>query len=177
MDLIKELNNSYANIVGVALNAIIIIVTATIGLMELNSMKKARHAEVLNGIFEKIHSISSSKDRDLFFKLDLSDFNKVTYENRFLCEHIIDEYTKISYICYKKMIPRKYIYEMYSGLFIKLFEHSNVYIKGKQEESGLKNYANYLEKMYYKCLKYRKRKKIGVQLRLDKNNRFDLIKK
>ena len=111
-------------IIGVIINTGIIITTATIGLLHLNSMKKARHAELLNIIFENIHDFSASRERDVFFKLDLSNYDDVKYEDRLLTDFIIDEYNKISYICYKKMLPSEYLYEMYSALFVKIFEHS-----------------------------------------------------
>jgi len=172
---LKEYVILHADIAGILINAIIFTATAVIGLSQLFNMKKARYADSLKGIFDEIHNISSSKDRDTFFKMDLNNCQNISYADRVFVENIIDNYTKISYIAYRKMIPRKYIFEMYSGLFIKMYEHSKVYIERKRQETGLINYAIYLEGFYYECLKYRQKRNLGIKLRLDRTKRFDLL--
>ena len=177
LEILKEINNSYATIAGVVINTILIMVTVGIGVRQLNSITKARYAEILNNIFKDIHSLSSSKDRDRFFDLDLSDYDKVTYENRIFAEHIIDEYNKISYMYYRRMIPFEYLYEMYSGLFIEVFKCSEKYIYRKREESGATKYAIHLEKMYDKCLQRRKKRTSNPELNLRRSKRYDLLQK
>lgn len=169
-DLIVKINMSYSNIIGVTVNAIILISTLIFGAHQLNQLKKSRYAETLTKIYEEIHSQSAIADRDRLFSSNLNNYCSVQIEMQILTERVVDTLNRIAYIACKNLIPAEYIVEMYSGLYVRTWEHLKDYIIGKRKFSGLLNYAMYFEKMYDYSVKYRIRKRYGVKLNLRKNS-------
>ena len=144
---------------------IFIVIPLVLTCFELLQIHKSRTAEVLYNIFNDIHSEKNLKNIEWIYTLDLSEYSTLKAEEKRRIDDIIDVFTRISFLCEKRLIAKRYFLQMYSGLLIHVWEHTQQYIKTKRNVTGVTNYACYYEKMYKHAIKYRLRNNYDIIIR------------
>ena len=143
---------------------IIVIIPLILTCIELVQIHKTRTAEILYNIFNDIHTTDNMQNIEWLYTMDLSNYSILTTENKRRIDDTIDVFTRISFLCEKKLLPKKYILQMYSGLIIHVWQHAQQYIISKRTATGITNYAIYFEKMYKRSLKYRTKHNYDVYI-------------
>ncbi len=144
---------------------IFIVLPLILTCFELLQIHKARVAEILYDIFNDIHSTENLQNIEWLYNQNLTNYTNLTAQDKRKIDDVIDVFTRISFLCDKRLISKKYFIQMYSGLIIHVWEHVQQYVRQKRIATGVTNYACYYEKMYKHAIKYRIKHNYDVIIR------------
>lgn len=131
----------------------ILMITAIIALLQFRQSIKARYADIMLHVFENLYNSETLSARNTFFSAPIEETPSKDIEQA--CIVTIDSINRLCYLATWKMIPRKYILSLYSGLIIQTWRHGEKFIKGYRVSSGKSNYADYLENFLPYAYKFR----------------------
>lgn len=136
---------------------IILAITAIIALLQFRQSIKARYADIMLSIFENLYDSGTLLARNTFFASTIEETPSKDIEKA--CTVTIDSINRLCYLADWKMIPRKYILSLYSGLIIQTWKHGEKFIKRYRISSGKSNYADSIEHLVPYAYKFRTRRK------------------
>lgn len=147
-------------------NDILTMIILIFTIVEINQSRKARTGDILYNIFHNIHNTDFLKEVEWFYNFDTSkQYNTISPENIRRADDVIDTFTRISFLCNKRVISYNDISRMYSGLIIHIWKHAYPYVTSKRKYSGVNNYACYFEELYYRAYEYRSDNSLNTIIR------------
>lgn len=87
---------------------IFLIIPLLLTFFELLQIRKSRTAEILYNIFNDIHSGTTLQNIEWLYTMDLSNYCNLSAEEKRKIDDIIDVFDRISFLCEKWLIPKKY---------------------------------------------------------------------
>ena len=145
-----------------SISALIVLAAAIFALMQFRGFAKASQAEALSRMFTEFHSLQAYNNREKAMSLCISSIDNLCTTDKIAIMEVIDLHERYALLARKGYVPKDILLDMYSDLYIRVWNHLQSFICAYRSTAGSVNYGEHFE--YFVAISERYRRvKFGEQ--------------
>ena len=132
-----------------------IIIAIPFAIIQIKEATRARYLEALSRIFEEFRSEVFFKARRFVYSHEQFDWSCCSEDERITLERLINTYNRMAFLVEKGMIPKRLIFEIWSGALVASWQRLESYVNDRRAATGFSDWAIQFEHLANLSKKYR----------------------